>query len=97
MLDMVTALDQVTYLAQTGLTDFSPQAPELGGKDARIGGAVMWAAYFACAIAAMYAGGKMGWERWNSGSIESPKRLAGVFFGAIIVASAVTIVNWAAS
>ncbi|MEZ2123007.1 hypothetical protein [Corynebacterium sp. CCM 9203] len=99
MIDATTATavhDSVQHIA-AGLTNFSPISPDLNGKDQKIGGVIMWGAYLSCAFAMMVAGGMMGWEKYNHGNIESPKKMAAVMIGAMVIASAVTLINWVAS
>ncbi|GAB3597549.1 hypothetical protein CFAEC_14190 (plasmid) [Corynebacterium faecale] len=80
-----------------GIPDIAPEAPPFADKFLDLGSAGTWVAYLACAAALVFAGAKMGWERWQGGQVESPKKMAAVIFGAIIVASAVSIVNWASA
>ena len=41
----------------------------------------------------MYAGGKFGWEKYNGGTLESPKIVVGALIGGVIAMSAGTIMN----
>lgn len=80
-----------------GIPEIAPEAPPFAQKFLDLGSAFTWTAYLACAAALVFAGAKMGWERWNGGQVESPKKMGAVIFGAIVVASAVSIVNWASA
>ena len=80
-----------------GLPELTPELPPFARKFLDLGQMATWAAYLASAIALIYAGAKMGYEKYMGGQVESPKRMAAVIFGAIVVASATAIVNWASS
>lgn len=80
-----------------GLPELTPEQPPFAQKFLDLGQMATWAAYLASAIALIYAGAKMGYEKYMGGQVESPKRMAAVIFGAIVVASATAIVNWASS
>lgn len=93
---MILALPQVPG-GGAGIPEVSPTQPPFADKFLDLGSAGMWMVYLACAAGIAFAGGKMAWERYNAGSIESPKKLTGAIIGCIVVASAVSVVNWASS
>lgn len=80
-----------------GLPELTPVAPPFAEKFLTLGSAATWTAYLASTAALIFAGAKMGYERWQGGAVESPKKMAAVIFGAIVVASATAIINWASA
>lgn len=55
-------------------------------------GWVRWVVTPAAVLALFIAGAKFGYEKWSHGQVESPKMVAGVIIGLIIVAAAPQIV-----
>ena len=83
--------DSVHYLAQA--VNVSPEAPPGAGGFLRLLRWLMWGVVLAGVAAIIYAGGKFGWERYNGGTLESPKIVVGALVGGALAASAGTLIN----
>jgi hypothetical protein len=73
--------------------DIQPELPPFAKGLVRLVNWLLWGAILASAAALVYAGGKMGWEKWSTGQIESAKMVAGAAVGAVISLSAQQILN----
>lgn len=73
--------------------DLTPEAPPKSDSFLRLGRWLMWGVLFAGVCALVYGGGKFGWEKYNGGTLESPKIVVGALIGGVIATSAGTIMN----
>ncbi|OZC58610.1 hypothetical protein CH298_05945 [Rhodococcoides fascians] len=80
----------IDILAQIELT---PEAPPKSDGFLRLGRWLLWFVVLAGVCALVYGGGKFGWEKYNGGSLESPKIVVGALIGGVIATSAGTIMN----
>lgn len=89
------------YFAATGgfhplaqvIGDLTPEAPPKSDGFLRLVRWLLWGVVLAGVAALIYAGGKFGWEKYNGGSLESPKIVVGALIGGVIAMSAGTIMN----
>lgn len=73
--------------------DITPEAPPKSDGFLRLVRWLLWGVVLAGVAALIYAGGKFGWEKYNGGSLESPKIVVGALIGGVIAMSAATIIN----
>ncbi|MCX5042504.1 hypothetical protein OG921_04870 [Aldersonia sp. NBC_00410] len=73
--------------------DLSPEAPPGSNGFLRLIRWLMWAVLLAGVAALIFAGGKFGWEKYNGGTLESPKIVLGALVGGVIATAAGTIMN----
>ena len=78
--------DTISVLAQ-GI-ELPPEPPPKAEKLLTLGRWASWVVMFAGVLALVYGGGKFGWEKFNGGSLESPKIIAGALVGGVVAASA---------
>ena len=80
-----------TVLAQVG--NPTPETPPAADKLLKMVRYFTWFVLLSGVTAVTYGGGKFAWEKWNGGSLESPKQVAGAMIGGATATSAGTIVN----
>ncbi len=85
------AADTITYFAQSG--QVVPEAPPGSEKFMKLVRWMMWFVMLAGVSALVYAGGKFAWEKYNGGSLESPRIVVGALVGGIVATSASSIMN----
>lgn len=73
--------------------DLTPEAPPRSDGFLRLVRWLLWGVVLAGVAALIYAGGKFGWEKYNGGTLESPKIVVGALIGGVIAMSAGTIMN----
>lgn len=71
----------------------TPEAPPGANGFLRLIRWLMWGVVLAGVAAIIYAGGKFGWERYNGGTLESPKIVVGALIGGALAATAGTLIN----
>ena len=80
-----------------GAITITPIAPPGSNGLIRFLGWARWIFTIFAVLALFVAGGKFGFERWSHGAVESPKMVAGVIAGCIVVGAAPQIVYIAGS
>ncbi|MBU3062351.1 hypothetical protein KO481_12540 [Nocardia sp. NEAU-G5] len=80
-----------TVLAQIG--NPTPETPPVADKLLKMVHYFTWFTLLSGVSAVTYGGGRFAWEKWNGGSLESPKMVAGAMIGGATVTSAGTIMN----
>lgn len=80
-----------TVLAQIG--NPTPEAPPTSDKILQMVRYLTWLVLLSGVCGITYAGGRFAWEKWNGGTLESPKMIAGGMIGGVIATSAGTIMN----
>lgn len=80
-----------TILAQLG--NPTPEAPPASDKILKMVRYLTWLVLLSGVAGITFAGGKFAWEKWNGGTFDSPKMLAGAMIGGVIATSAGTIMN----
>ncbi|WP_330257288.1 hypothetical protein OG874_14280 [Nocardia sp. NBC_00565] len=80
-----------TVLAQIG--NPTPEAPPASDKILQMVRYLTWLVLLSGVCGITYAGGRFAWEKWNGGTLESPKMIAGGMIGGVIATSAGTIMN----
>lgn len=80
-----------TVLAQVG--NPTPETPPAADKLLKMVRYFTWFVLLSGVSAVTYGGGKFAWEKWNGGSLESPKMVAGAMIGGATATSAGTIMN----
>ncbi|WP_040790489.1 hypothetical protein [Nocardia paucivorans] len=89
---ILTALqDSYSVLAQMG--NPTPEEPPLGDKIMEMTRYFTWFTLLSGMAAVTYAGGKLAWEKWSGGPLQSPKMIAGAMAGGTVATSAGTIMN----
>ena len=80
-----------TVLAQVG--NPTPETPPAADKLLKMVRYFTWFVLLSGVTAVTYGGGKFAWEKWNGGSLESPKQVAGAMIGGATATSAGTTMN----
>ncbi|MEU8895844.1 hypothetical protein [Nocardia sp. NPDC048505] len=71
----------------------APEAPPIADKLMQMGRYFTWLVQLSGVAAITYGGGRFAWEKWNGGSLQSPKMIAGAMTGGAVATSAGTIMN----
>ncbi|MBF6330804.1 hypothetical protein [Nocardia transvalensis] len=80
-----------TVLAQVG--NPTPETPPAADKLLKLVRYFTWFVLLSGVTAITYGGGKFAWEKWQGGSLDSPKIVAGAMIGGATATSAGTIMN----
>lgn len=90
---MTAALLAATHLLPAVIGPSAPTAPPGADKFNTLAAWVMWGVVLLLVVAAMAAAGRLAWEKHQGHGGDGSAQLAKVAIAAIIVASAVGIVN----
>lgn len=89
---ILTALqDSYPVLAQ--FENPTPEEPPLADKFMELTRYFNWFVLLSGISAVTFAGGKLAWEKWTGGPLQSPKMIAGAMAGGAVATSAGTIMN----
>ncbi|WP_067694038.1 hypothetical protein [Nocardia jejuensis] len=87
---MITEHFSTVVLAVENL---DPVAPPGSGALRTIGSYIKYLAYFAALVGIVYGGGRFAVEKWNGGSVESPKIIAACLVGGAVIAVATPLLE----
>ena len=90
--DMYQSLP-LTGVMHADAINITPEAPPKSDGFLRLVRWLLWGVTLSGVAALIYAGGKFGWEKYNGGTLESPKIVVGALIGGVIAMSAGTIIN----
>lgn len=79
------------FVAQ--VADPTPQAPPISDQIDRLVRYFTWFVLLSGVLGITVAGGRFAWEKWNNGSLASPKMVVGGMLGGVIATSAGTLMN----
>ncbi|MGO4614984.1 hypothetical protein AB4305_07920 [Nocardia sp. 2YAB30] len=88
---MILAALHDTVLAE--IDNPTPEAPPLADKLMQMGQYFTWLVQLSGVTAITYGGGRFAWEKWNGGTLQSPKMVASAMTGGVVATSAGTIMN----
>lgn len=90
-MSMILAALHDTVLAE--IDNPTPEAPPLADKLMQMGQYFTWLVQLSGVTAITYGGGRFAWEKWNGGTLQSPKMVASAMTGGVVATSAGTIMN----
>lgn len=96
---MITHLSTL-YLAATehlAVENVDPVPPPGSGGLLQLVSYAKYLGYLGGLIGIIYGGGRFAWEKWNGGSVESPKIISACLVGGIVIAVSTPLLNAAIS
>ncbi len=91
-MSMILAALHDTVIAQQ-FENPTAEEPPLADKLMQMGRYFTWLVQLSGITAITYGGGRFAWEKWNGGTLQSPKMVASAMAGGAVATSAGTIMN----